>query len=287
MGTAMSDAAGVAKLAGLLVVEQLDTDLYRSPALPHMSGRVFGGQVIAQALASAIGSVDPQRRAHSLHAYFLRGGDYTLPIIYRVIRDFDGGTFANRRVVASQNGEPILNLAASFQRHEQGLSHQGQMPDAPGPDQAVQIARLVETDGNRFKPMAALLAAIDARAGASRSHEHPQGVPTRHSWFRLPSALGAEHARVALAFCSDFGLITTALTPHGIDGFSNEIQLASLDHAIWFHDEPPLGERLLYAMDSPWSGHGRGLARGAVYDQSGRIIASMAQEGLIRSRAQG
>lgn len=281
-------AADIARLASLLVVEQLDTDLYRSPASPHMSGRVFGGQVIAQALASAVGSVDPARQAHSLHAYFLRGGDYALPIIYRVIRDFDGGTFANRRVVAMQNGEPILNLAASFQRHEQGLSHRAAMPQVPGPDQAMPISHVMEErHGARSKPMAALMTAIDVRTSDDTLLERSQSMPTQHYWFRLPDALGAERARVALAFCSDFGLISTSLIPHGLQAFSKQVQLASLDHAIWFHEAPPLGEWLLYAMDSPWSDHGRGLSRGAVYDQAGRIIASMAQEGLIRRRPQG
>lgn len=283
----MSDVAGaLAALKGLLIVEELDTDLYRSPALPGMSGRVFGGQVIAQALASATGSVSAESPVHSLHAYFLRAGDYARPIIYRVIRDFDGGTFANRRVVAMQDGKPILNLAASFQRREEGFSHTRPMPDVPGPEQSMPISRLMEEGRTQRHPaFAGMLAAIEARVGPRDTKgKGPSGMPTQNSWFRLPPELGVERSRVALAFCSDFGLVSTGLLPHGVEWFSGEIQGASLDHAIWFHEDPPLGEWLLYAMESPWSGHARGLNRGAVYDQSGRLIASMAQEGLMRHR---
>jgi acyl-CoA thioesterase II len=286
----VSDAhPAIAALRDLLIVEELDTDLYRSAALPEMSGRVFGGQVIAQALASAIGSVSEDKAVHSLHAYFLRAGDYARPIIYRVIRDFDGGTFANRRVVAMQDGKPILNLAASFQRFEEGFSHTRPIPDIPGPEQSIPITRLMEEGrSNRPKAFAAMLAAVEARVGMrDPKGEGPLGMPIQHSWFRLHPDLGAERARVALAFCSDFGLVSTGLLPHGIEWFSGEILGASLDHAIWFHEDPPLGEWLLYAMDSPWAGHARGFNRGSIYDQSGRMIASIAQEGLMRHRPQG
>lgn len=281
-------AAALAALKRLLIVEELDTDLYRSPALPEVSGRVFGGQVIAQALASAIGSVGPESLAHSLHAYFLRAGDYARPIIYRVIRDFDGGTFANRRVVAMQDGKPILNLAASFQRREEGLSHTKRMPNVPGPEQAIPVARVMAEVGAKVsKPIVAMLTAFDVRAGQrDPSGDGALGMPSQNSWFRLDPTLGPDLARVALAFSSDFGLVSTGMLPHGLEWFSPDVQAASLDHAIWFHEDPPLGEWLLYAMDSPWSGHSRGFNRGSVYDQSGRLIASMTQEGLMRRRTQ-
>jgi len=279
-------AAALAGLKSLLVVEELDTDLYRSPALPRMSGRVFGGQVIAQALAAATASVSAESIAHSLHAYFLRPGDYARPIIYRVIRDFDGGTFANRRVVAIQNGKPILNLAASFQRREKGFAHYQRKPDVPGPDQSMPVARIMTELGLEMtRPMAAMLAAFDMRAAhRDPGLESPSGMPSQASWFRLDPTLGPDLARVALAFCSDFGLVSTGMLPHGVEWFSSDVQAASLDHAIWFHENPPLGEWLLYAMDSPWGGHARGFNRGSVYDQSGALIASMSQEGLMRQR---
>jgi len=267
----------------LLAVEELDTDLYRGSAEPDVPGRVFGGQVIAQSLAAATASIGADQVAHSLHAYFLRAGDNTRPIIYRVLRDFDGRSFANRRVVALQDGKPILNLAASFQRPETGLSHGSSAPSVPGPEQAIPLTNLIQREGVRLpKPIANRLATFDIRAvmpdGAGAMH-------SQQSWFRLSAEIRPKLARISLAYVSDFGLVTTAMLPHGLEWFSPNIQGASLDHAIWFHEEPPLGEWLLYAMDSPWSGHARGFARGSVYDRSGRLIASVAQEGLMRQRA--
>ena len=266
----------------LLAVEELDTDLYRGSAEPDVPGRVFGGQVIAQSLAAATASIGADQVAHSLHAYFLRAGDNTRPIIYRVLRDFDGRSFANRRVVALQDGKPILNLAASFQRPETGLSHGSSAPSVPGPEQAIPLTNLIQREGVRLpKPIANRLATFDIRAvmpdGAGAMH-------SQQSWFRLSAEIRPKLARISLAYVSDFGLVTTAMLPHGLEWFSPNIQGASLDHAIWFHEEPPLGEWLLYAMDSPWSGHARGFARGSVYDRSGRLIASVAQEGLMRQR---
>ena len=278
--------ATVDELKRQLCVEELETDLYRGPATVGTLGRVFGGQVIAQALAAASGSIGNGRFAHSLHAYFLRAGDNAKPIIYRVVRDFDGGSFANRRVVATQDGKPIFNLAASFQRLEDGLSHQAEMPDVAGPQDALPMSRVFEQRGASIPgPIADRLAAFDVRfGGAVGKANDPAITPIRHAWFKLDPRLGPELARIALAFVSDFGLISTAIMPHGIDWFSPEVQGASLDHAIWFHDAPPLDKWLLYTMESPWSGHARGFARGSVYDQAGRLIASMAQEGLMRHR---
>lgn len=286
----MDDSArSVDELKRLLSVEELDTDLYRGAATPDAPGRVFGGQVIAQALNAAVAGTGPDRVAHSLHAYFLRAGDNTRPIIYRVIRDFDGGTFANRRVVALQDGKPILNLAASFQRREEGLTHGARMLEVPGPDAAMPMATLLQRRGARIPDsIASRLAAFNIRAGLPDPRgEARLGMPNQHSWFRLDAALDPALARVALAYVSDFGLVSTAILPHGIEWFAPEIQGASLDHAMWFHDDPPLGEWLLYAMESPWSGHARGFTRGSVYDRSGRMIASIAQEGLMRHRPKG
>jgi len=271
----------------LLAVEELDTDLYRSEASPELPGRVFGGQVVAQALAAATLGIGGEKVAHSLHAYFLRAGDNARPIIYRVLRDFDGGSFANRRVVALQDGKPILNLAASFQRREEGLSYAAPMPDVPGPEEAVPMDQLLARPGQNVPgPIAARLAAFEVCAG-QRHAGSPDSLPAQHAWFRLSATLDPEQARTALAYASDFGLVSTAILPHGIAWFTPEIQGASLDHTIWFHEDPPLGAWLLYAMDSPWSGHARGFSRGSVYDRSGRLIASMAQEGLMRHRPLG
>ncbi|WP_288417486.1 acyl-CoA thioesterase domain-containing protein [uncultured Novosphingobium sp.] len=282
--------ASVFEVQRLLEVEELDTDFYRGAARPEEGGRIYGGQVIAQALASAVASVEPGRAAHSLHAYFLRAGDITRPVIYRVIRDFDGGSFSNRRVVALQDGRPILNLAASFQRPEEGLAYRGPMPQPPGPEAAKPLADfLTAAMGTLPWPFRDLALALDMRVGqidakgADPSVGMP-GLPSQCAWFRLPAGLDEIQARTALALVSDYGLINTALLPHEKGWSSPDIQSASLDHAIWFHETPPLGEWLLYTMDSPWSGHGRGLARGTIFTQDGGMIASMTQEGLIRHR---
>ena len=289
----MTDRAQAgAALKHLLTVEELDTDLYRGTSDACVPGRMFGGQVIAQALAAAVASIGDERVAHSLHAYFLRAGDNTRPVIFRVIRDFDGGTFANRRVVALQDGKPILNLATSFQKREEGLSHAVPMPGVPGPEEAVPLMDLLGQSGDKLPPpIAQLLGAFDMRGGTRDAQGCGDqggtiGLPTQHSWLRLDEALGGDLGRIALAYASDFGLITTAMLPHGLQWFSPEIQGASLDHTIWFHEDPPVGEWLLYMMDTPWSGLGRGFARGSVFNRSGRLIASVAQEGLMRRRPQ-
>jgi acyl-CoA thioesterase-2 len=272
------------ELKDLLAVEQLDADLYRGAGTPDMPGRVYGGQAVAQALAAAVAGIEDDKIVHSLHAYFLRAGDNTRPIIFRVSRDFEGGSFANRRVVALQNGKAILNLAASFQRHEEGLSYAAPMPDLPGPEEAVPMNALIGEHGVKFPAhIVEVLQALDIRAGRPHPLE-PARKPSQHAWFRLDAALDPSLARVALAFASDFALVSTAILPHRISFFAPEVQGASLDHAIWFHQDPPLGEWLLYAMESPWSGQGRGFTQGSVYDRSGRLIGSMTQEGLMRYR---
>lgn len=281
-----SSHEAVADFKKQIIVEELDTDLFRGSASPDTPGRVFGGQVIAQALAAATAGFDADRVAHSLHAYFMRAGDNTKPIIYRVIRDFDGGSFSNRRVVALQNGKPILNLAASFQKREEGLTHHAMAPALPGPEEAIPMAQFLTSHGAKIpEPIASRLAAFDIRTGVpTPQSDSASGMPVQHTWFQLGAELGEDLARISLAYVSDFGLVSTAIIPHGIPWFSSDIQGASLDHAIWFHEDPPLGEWLLYVMDSPWSGHARGFTRGSVYDQSGRLIASMTQEGLMRHR---
>ncbi|PEQ13865.1 acyl-CoA thioesterase II [Novosphingobium sp. PC22D] len=277
-----------AQIADLLDVEELDADLYRGAATDGLGGRVFGGQAIAQALAAAGRTVGEDRPAHSLHGYFLRAGDASRPIIFRVERDFDGRSFANRRVVAQQDGKAILNLTASFQHREDGLEHAARMPELPGPEQAMPMRDALQSQGARIPDFIAdRFEAFDLVAGGiSSGRKNESGLARQHGWFRIPEVFGASAAtsRVALAYVSDFGLISTAIVPHKMAFFSPEIQGASLDHALWFHRTPPVGEWLLYLMESPWSGQGRGFARGAIYDRSGQLVADVAQEGLIRYR---
>jgi acyl-CoA thioesterase-2 len=276
--------AAVAELKTLLDVEEIDTDLFRGASSAEGPGRVFGGQVVAQALAAAARGVGEDRQAHSLHAYFLRAGDTTRPIIYRVLRDFDGGSFANRRVVAMQGGKPILNLAASFHRREDGFAHAAPIPQVPGPDRCPDLVSALEAAGREF-PQAMLerLAAFEVRPGPPATES--SGTPRQFLWFRLSAPLSPDDAlaRVVLAYASDFALVSTAVLPHTKGFFTPGLQVASLDHAVWFHSTPQVDDWLLYAMDSPWAGHARGFARGALYDSAGRLVASVAQEGLCRA----
>jgi len=281
----------VGRLLDLLDVEEIDTDLYRGPRLPEGRGRVFGGQVIGQALRAAMRSVGDGRRANSLHAYFLRAGDDALPIVYRVERDFDGKSFANRRVIALQRGQPILNLAASFQTPEEGLSHQVAMPDVPDPEALVSEAELIRRESkasgapeptwfSRPQP-------IEIRPTVPRPMFSPQKREPRFaSWFRVVAPVGDDPDlhRAILAYASDMRLLATSMLPHGVSWATPGMQTASLDHALWIHQEARTDDWLLFATESPWSGHARGFNRGEIFDRAGRLVASVAQEGLIRRR---
>ncbi|MFC0687356.1 acyl-CoA thioesterase [Novosphingobium clariflavum] len=278
--------AAVADLIGLLTVEEIDTGIFRGAAVSPQPGRVYGGQVVAQALAAAARGIAPDRQAHSLHAYFLRAGDAGRPIVYRVLPDFDGNSFSNRRVVAMQGGKPILNLAASFHRPEEGLAHAVPMPRVPVPEQCPDFTSALAAAGQKLPGfLLERLAAFEIRPcpPAPQSEVHGD-LPQRCQWFRMAAPMGEDAVmqRVVLAYASDFALISTALMPHGMGFFSPGVSGASLDHTIWFHQTPPIDDWLLYAMDSPWSGHARGFARGAIYARDGTLVASVAQEGLLR-----
>ena len=280
----------VAALGDLLTIERLDTDLYRAPASETEPGRVFGGQVVAQALRAAAHSVEDARQCHSLHAYFLRAGDVRKPIIYRTLRDYDGGSFTHRRVVAIQDGRPILNLASSFHRAEPGFAHAQTMPQLPAPDDCPDLATALAAMGQAISSGSLVkLAAFDVRvapeiSGSDEDHGGGDALPAQHYWIRLASPMQADPAlqRVLLAYISDFALLRTTSLPHPTQFFSPRLQAASLDHAMWFHTDPDVDDWLLYTMDSPWAGHARGYARGALFDRKGTLVASATQEGLIR-----
>jgi acyl-CoA thioesterase-2 len=253
-------------------------------------GRVFGGQVIAQALVAAERTVPDDRLVHSLHAYFLRGGSEDHAIDLAISRDLDGGSFTNRRVTASQQGRPILTLSASFQKHEVGLFHQdGAMPDVPGPEQLPAEAELRNEFAARMAPeqrdQFLRPRPIELR-GVDRKHwlnEEP-AAPLSHSWFRAVAPLPDDPRlhRAVLAYASDMQLLGTCMLPHGLSWSRGEVVSASLDHAVWFHGEFRIDDWLLYATDSPWTGGGRGFNRGRVFTRDGRLVASVAQEGMIR-----
>ena len=280
----------VAQLLDLLDVEQIDTDLFRGHRQPGGVGRVFGGQVIAQALQAAQRSVEG-KDAHSLHAYFMRAGDENFPIIYRVVRDFDGGSFATRRIIAMQKGQPILNMAASFQRAEGGLHHQDAIPDVPAPESLrdENDLRQAHIDEIPEKLRGFFLRArpIEMRPVTPRSLVHPvPGDPVWHAWFRAAAPLPDDPAthRAVLSYASDMALLGTAMLPHGKSWLTDRMQTASLDHAVWLHEPFRADDWLLYTTDSPWAGHARGFNRGRIFTRDGRLVASTTQEGLIRLR---
>lgn len=287
----------VAGLVRLLTVEPAGELAFTGRKQPDGIGRVFGGQVIAQALQAAQATAPAGMEAHSLHAYFLRGGREGVPLDYTVAADFDGRSFANRRVVASQQGSPVLNCTASFQRPENGLAHDDYaMPDVPPPEELItdaeQRRRFIEQLGDspteQQKAMMLRPRPIEMRTSDSLHWmNHEKRPPHAHSWFRTVAPLPdiasdpAIH-RAVIAYASDFTLLGTSALPHGLSWARGELQGASLDHAIWFHRPARADEWLLYATDSPWSGGGRGFNRGRIFDRAGRLVASVAQEGVIR-----
>jgi acyl-CoA thioesterase-2 len=301
----MSDAPTPEQLVGwlvkLLTVEPTTEHHYQGRPQKDGVGRVFGGQVIAQALQAAQASIEDGKQAHSLHAYFLRGGKEGPPIDYRVVTDFEGRSFANRRVVASQPDEdgnlvPILNLTASFQQPEDGLSHDDcPMPDVPMPEELRSdmdmrreiVAARSERMSELQKRMMLRPRPIEMRTCDKLHWMNNEPKPPRsHSWFRASAQLPDDPAlhRAVIAYASDFTLLGTSSLPHGLSWMRSELVGASLDHAIWFHRPARADEWLLYATDSPWSGGGRGFNRGRIFNRAGELIASVAQEGMMRRR---
>jgi acyl-CoA thioesterase-2 len=275
-------------LIGLLRLERIEENIFRGDSRDIGSPQVFGGQVLGQALSAAQNTVEG-RIAHSLHAYFLRRGDVTAPIIYEVDRSRDGGSFSNRRVVAIQHGRPILNLAASFQVAEEGLQHQAEMPDVPGPEgirDVTEIAKgMLEYIPSKMRRFLTDKRPFEFRHVEPIDFEHPKKQPPRkHVWIRAVDALPDNpvlHQNL-LTYVSDYELLGAATLPHGLSFTRGSVIMASLDHAVWFHGDVKMDEWLLYAMDSPNASGARGLARGQLFTQNGRLVASTTQEGLMR-----
>ena len=246
--------------------------------------RIFGGQVIAQALVAAARTVDPGKSAHSLHAYFLRGGDEAKPLHFRVHRDFDGRSFANRRVVVRQDGKVIFNLTASFQLPAPGLSHQVPMPDLLPPEECRDFLETIAADPNISDEAFAHMAR--RRPFELRNHRPPASAKaTQHyQWFRVAAPIGDDQLihRAFLAFASDMGLLSSAMLPHGLNWSTAGLFSTSLDHAMWFHNDIRVDDWFVFVMDSDWTGGSRGINRGSIYRQDGTLIASAVQEGLLR-----
>jgi len=272
-----------------IVLEQIEENIYRGKSHSIGGRRVFGGQVLAQALQAATLTVPEERLAHSMHGYFILPGDVSKPIIYDVDRIRDGGSFTTRRVVAIQNGSAIFNMSASFQIQEQGFEHQIDMPNVPPPEALQNATELMRN--NREKLPEYLQKSIEMpRPIEFRPVEMPhfinpsKGRPFRHIWIRVKGTIEHQAAihRILLAYASDYNLLETALRPHGTTW--TEIIAASIDHAMWFHRDFRTDEWLLYALDSPSASNARGFTRGNIFDRNGKLVASVVQEGLIRER---
>ena len=275
-------------LISLLQLERIEDNIFRGDSRDIGSAQVFGGQVLGQALSAAQHTVD-DRVAHSLHAYFLRRGDMNSPIVYEVDRSRDGGSFSVRRVVAIQHGRPIFNLAASFQNPEEGLEHQADMPDVPGPDGLRDLFD-IPADVLETVPMKMRRFLTEKRPFEFRPVEHISvtepvtEAPVKHCWIRAVDAVPDELAlhQNLLAYVSDYELLGASVLPHGLTFHAGNVIMASLDHGLWFHRTLRVDEWLLYAIDSPNASGARGFSRGHFFTADGRLVASTAQEGLIR-----
>lgn len=277
-------------LLDLLDLEPIEVHIFRGRNRPLASARVFGGQVLAQALVAAGRSVEDGRLCHSLHAYFILPGDVSAPIVYEVEKLRDGGSFTTRRVTAIQHGRPIFNASLSFHRLEDGLEHQAEPAlEAAAPDALTPERELAAAIADRIpEPLRTVLTRerpidfrpIDPADPFRPSPREPQSA----TWLRADGDLPDDPLvhQAILAYASDWGLLATALLPHGRSVFDGTIQAASLDHAIWFHRPFRADEWLLYAMDAPTAAGARAFTRGAVTDAEGTLVASTAQEGLVR-----
>ncbi len=276
-------------LLDLLNVERLEVDLYRGVgAGGETPTRIFGGQVVAQALAAAYRTVD-DRLCHSLHAYFIRPGDPSIPVIYQVDRARDGGSFTTRRVVAIQHGKQILNMSASFHVMDEGWDHQHAMPSLEKPEQYPsrnelrdryldEVPTKLHGELKRERP-------IEVREA---SHLHPltpeKSDDRNQIWFRMNAASKVNEVtqQLLLTYASDMYLLSSGLRPHGLSWFSGDVNGASLDHALWFHAPVHFEKWHMYSMDAPWTGRGRNFNRGSIYSEDGTLVASVSQEGLMR-----
>ncbi len=286
----------VQDLIHLLELEPLEHNIYRGTNRDVGTGRVFGGQVFAQALVAARRTVPDAREAHSVHGYFLREGDTRAPIVFFVDRPRDGKSFTSRRVTAIQHGEAIFHLSASFHLHEDGLDHQVEMPTVPAPEECPEELELVRANVDRIpEPLRQILTQdrpleirlISPNDPFRKREPVPPAEVKRQLWFRVREKIGDDmilhHA--VLAYASDYGFLPTALLPHGVSFRDPRLMIASLDHTLWLHRPFRADEWLLYTSDSPSAFGSRGFVRGQVFTRDGLLVASAAQEGLIRMRA--
>ena len=279
-------------LLNLLTLETIEDGLYRGQSQDLGFGAVFGGQVIAQALSAAKETLPPERVSHSFHSYFLRPGDAKKPIVYDVENIRDGKSFSARRVQAIQYGKPIFYMTASFQQQEQGFEHQDVMPQVPGPEGLVSDLDIYREHEelipaplrNKFiceKP-------IEMRFVTPYNPFKPEkDEPKRYVWLKANGNMPADTRvhKYLLAYASDFNFLPTALQPHGVSFAQPNMQVATIDHAMWFHRDFRMDDWVLYAIDSPSASGQRGLVRGQIYTRDGVLVASTIQEGVMRDRS--
>jgi acyl-CoA thioesterase-2 len=278
-------------LAETLKLERIEVNLFRGTTADNSPGRIFGGQVIGQSLLAAYETVD-DRICHSLHCYFIRPGDPTVPIVFEVDRSRDGGSFTTRRVIAIQHGQQIFNLAASFMAHEAGYEHQAPMPAATPwadlPDEAEMQKAAMKDAPEEAKRWLSRPRPIEMRSVDARSYFQGGEAkdPESQSWMRAREPIGADQHmhQVILAYASDMNLLSTAMRPHKVHWQTPGFQSASLDHAMWFHRPINFNDWHLYAQDAPSASGGRGFIRGSIFASDGTLVASVAQEGLMRMR---
>jgi acyl-CoA thioesterase-2 len=280
----------IEELKELLTLEKIEENIFKGENYKAPWKRVFGGQALAQSLMAAYETIDDERYAHSLHAYFILPGDIEVPIIYNVDRLRDGGSFTTRRVVAIQKGRPIFNMAASFQVERRGLEHQINMPNVPGPEYLPTDEELLEPlkkkaphiYQNLYHPRP-----IEFRPVEKYDPLNPTNrSPFQHVWFKTNGKLPEQKQlhQVVLAYASDYNLLTTAILPHREEVQGTKMFFASLDHAMWFHRDFRVDDWLLYQLDSPSASNTRGFTRGNVFDRDGNLVASVVQEGLMTVR---
>ena len=282
----------VTELLELLQLERIEVNLFRGVSKSIGSSRVFGGQVLAQALSAAIQTVPEDRYVHSLHAYFILPGDVSIPIVFEVDRIRDGGSFTTRSVKAIQNGQAIFHLSASFQLEQQGFDHQIDMPQVTPPEDLDNWEGLAQAYGDQLPPSLKRILEFDRplefkpveRYSPTDAVFHE---PYKHVWMRSRGHIVPDEKKwhqMVLAYASDYNLLTTSLQPHGQHIDYSHVQMASLDHAMWFHRDFRMDDWLLYVIDSPSASNTRGFTRGNIFTREGKLVASVVQEGLIRPR---
>ena len=274
----------------MLELERIEDNLYRGQSYRTPWGRVFGGQVLAQSIHAAQLTVPDDRTLHSMHAYFLLAGDIDMPIVYDVERVRDGGSYTTRRIKAIQKGRPIFTMEASFQTAEEGFSHSIPMPDVPEPEGLLndqQIGEALKEQSPELYRLTRVARPIECRPTRGiEQYANTATDPCQHIWIKAKGSLADTDRmhQVALTYVSDYNLLATAVLPHWAIASRDKVFMASLDHAMWFHRPFRMNDWLLYSIVSPSASNGRGYSRGSLFTRDGELVASVAQEGLIRSQ---